>query len=182
MIRILFSLAFILSLASITPAQAPSAADGSSSATLARYDFPKAGETRIIEQPEVERLLKTHGSELLVVNFWATFCVPCIEELPDFVKASAEYKEADVRFVGFSVDLKKDVEAKVVPFLKKRGIPYANVVLDVDPEKMISVFSKDWGGEIPVTFIFNKRGEKVGEALGQLHYADLKALIEKARK
>jgi thiol-disulfide isomerase/thioredoxin len=163
-----------LALAGPIRAQATDEAPAPAEQTAARYDFPAKGTTRVIDEKEVSSIIANHGSELLVVNFWATWCGPCVEELPYFVQLSKDYDEKAVRIVGFSVDLKKDVETKVVPFLVEREIPYANVVLFVDQEEIINSMSKEWGGEVPATFFFNAKGENVGQFLGQVEYEELK--------
>jgi thiol-disulfide isomerase/thioredoxin len=158
-----------LTLLSAAPlaAEQTQAADDSTSATISNL-FPPAGSVRLIETKEgVQEILQQHGSELLVVNFWATWCSPCVAEIPYFVELSKAYPEQKIRVVGFSTDLSSQVDTAVVPFLRKREIPYSNVVLFLDDaQEVIELVSEKWGGELPATFFFDKNGKKVGEALG----------------
>lgn len=151
-------------------------------ATPANYKFPELGDTRVIGAQEALAIPKQHGSELLVVNYWATWCSPCVAEIPYFVKLAKEYEKEEVRVVGFSVDLKKDVESKVIPFLRTREIPYSNVVLFMeDADSYIDQVSKSWSGEVPATFFYDKNGEKLGEILGETDYEVLKAKVEEIK-
>lgn len=168
----------------------PSAAEAQEEETTSEdsqtYAFPEKYAAPVINQAEVEKILKTHGSDLIVVNFWATWCSPCIEEIPYFIKASKEYEQDNVRFIGISVDFKNQVEDRVIPKLKEMEIPYANFVLynsvdDGGSEAMIEFFSSNWKGDIPATFFYNKAGEKVGEFLRPLEYEELKARIEELK-
>lgn len=149
--------------ASETPAVAT--ADASTTPSLSTALFPPAGTVRVEDSPEaIKRLVKEHGADVLVVNFWATWCGPCVEELPYFVNLAKRYPESKVRVVGLSLDFPDQIETGVVPFLRKRGIPYSNVIVYVDdPQQVIEQFSKDWSGELPATFFFDRQGNKLGE-------------------
>lgn len=160
------------------PKPAATAADAATSTTTA-FSFPAKGDTRLVGADEIATLLKSHNSDLLVVNFWATWCGPCVEELPYFVKLSQEYPESKVRVVGLSVDLKRDLKTKVIPFLQKRGIPFAVLVVFAEQDKLISTFSPDWGGEVPATFFFDKNGKKLGEVLAPMTEEELRAEVKK---
>lgn len=171
---------FGIFLALALPAQSPGQDDSPTTPT-ATYGFPKAADARLVQQDEVQKMLATHGSDLLVVNFWATWCGPCVEELPYFVKIAREYEESDVRVLGISIDFSDQLETAVNPFLKKNEIPYANLVFQGDAEEMINFFSEKWSGAIPVTFFYNKSGEQIGKFLRPLKYEELKEKIEELR-
>jgi len=157
----------------------PGNSDAATSGTAVA--LPAAGTTRVVDQNEIERILSDRSAELTVVNFWATFCGPCVEEMPYFVRVAKENKPTDVRVIGISVDLKAQIASHVEPFLKKREIPYPNVVFYGDQEKMINFFAPEWSGELPVTFIYDKSGKQVAKFLRALTYEELTAAIAKAR-
>lgn len=146
------------------------------------FDFPPPHTTRIVSQKEIENLLKTHRSELLIVNFWATWCGPCVKELPAFVKISHDYKEADVRVVGISIDFKSQVQEQVIPFLKEKKIPYSNIVFYGPSEDLINFFSDEWKGDIPATFFYDRSGNQVGSILESIEYDELKMAVKELRK
>ncbi len=150
-------------------------------AAMTAFDFPAPGEAPVVGIDDVKHLTQAHGSGLLVVNFWATWCAPCVAELPYFIRVSNEYEPKDVRVAGVSVDLKNAVETSVIPFLRERDIPYPNVVYYGDQMSMIEFFSDDWEGAIPATFFYDRNGRKVREVLGPLTYDELKAHVEELR-
>jgi thiol-disulfide isomerase/thioredoxin len=127
--------------------------------------YPKAGETRLVEsRGEIEKLLSNHGADLLVVNFWATWCGPCVEELPYFIRLANSHPTERVRVLGLSADFADQVETTVIPFLKSREVPYSNVVLWLDnPEDAISLVSDEWSGVLPATFFYDREGRKLKE-------------------
>lgn len=174
------ALAFFFCLAAEpAAADAPETQAADEATTVTKFNFPKAGDTRVVGQEEIAEMLRDHGSDLLVVNFWATWCSPCVAEIPYFVRLSKDYPESRVRVVGLSADLKRDVDRLVIPFLREREIPYSNLVVFADTDPLIRMFSGDWGGDIPVTFFYNKEGKKVGEILSELKYEELKEATEK---
>lgn len=144
-----------------------------------KFDFPEAGDARIIGEEEIQRMLKTHGSEMIVVNFWATWCGPCVAELPYFVKLSKELEEEQIRFIGVSVDFDNVVEDVVIPFLRRREIPYSNVVYFGDQDTVIRTFSEEWTGAIPATFFFDAEGNKLGEILTEVSEEELREHVER---
>lgn len=156
----------------------PKAADTATSATPA-FNFPAPGTTRVVDQREVERLVATHGSELLVVNMWATFCGPCVEEIPYFVAEAKQHAPEKVRFAGISLDLRRDVQKKVVPFLQKNAIPYPNVVFFGEADPMIGFLSSEWQGDLPATFFYDRQGRKLGEVLAPMTREELRAAVAK---
>jgi thiol-disulfide isomerase/thioredoxin len=95
---------------------------------------------------------KTH-----VVNFWATWCAPCVKELPHFEALNKNYKDKDVEVMLVSLDFPNQYEKKLKPFIKKHDLQSEILVLDdVDQNTWIPKIDKDWDGAIPVTIIYNK--------------------------
>ena len=96
------------------------------------------------------------ADETLVINFWATWCQPCVEELPYFERLA---RETDVRVVMISLDFKKDVATKLKKFVEQRDLKLPIVALaDGDYNSWIDRVDPSWGGAIPVTLI--SRGNK----------------------
>ena len=126
-------------------------------------------------------LIKQSAGKVVVVNFWATWCGPCVAEFPELVKLDNQLRERGVRFIGISADDTAEIKTKVIPFLKDQKARYDNFVQDVeDPQEMIDVVLKDWPGTLPATFVYDKKGNLVYTRLGVFHPETLLAEIEKA--
>lgn len=99
---------------------------------------------------------------VVIVNFWATWCGPCVEEMPDLIELSKKYKYKKVKFVGVSVDEGSDAKELVDEFIKEYKIPYP-VVIDKNQS-----IQKSFGGMrgIPTTFIVGKDGKIKEKLLG----------------
>ncbi|MEM1327392.1 MAG: redoxin domain-containing protein [Bacteroidota bacterium] len=91
-----------------------------------------------------------------VINFWATWCKPCVEELPYFEELQAEYQAQKVQVVLVSMDFKRQLESKLKPFLEEWDLQSQVVVLtDNKYNNWIDQVDTDWDGAIPVTLIYN---------------------------
>lgn len=147
------------------------------------FAFPAAGKAPVVDEKVIADLIATHGSEYLVVNMWATWCGPCVEELPYFVKVAKDLDPAKVRLVGLSADMADEAESKVEPFLAKQGIPYPNLVMDVsDMDAFITSVSPKWTGALPATFVFDRDGKLVAEKLTAVTEAELRTFLDGALK
>lgn len=105
----------------------------------------------------INRIDTTQGT--LVINFWATWCKPCVQELPAFDSLTTSNNTCKVILV--SLDFKEDIKKKVTPFLKKNKIQSECVLLDeVNGNDYINKISEAWSGAIPAT-LFVRKGRKM---------------------
>ncbi|SOE20286.1 Thiol-disulfide isomerase or thioredoxin [Spirosomataceae bacterium TFI 002] len=116
----------------------------------------------IYDFDSLEPLLYTDSEKTYIVNFWAMWCAPCVKELP-IIEA---YKKSnpDVEVLLVSLDFTEDIEGKLKPFLKKKGITSKVVLLD-DPDSntWIDKVYPNWSGAIPFTIIFNNKNRSFYE-------------------
>lgn len=105
--------------------------------------------------PQLASRIQQAGNSTLVVNFWATWCKPCVEELPCFEELRKKYAEQNVQILLVSLDFKSQLEKKFIPFLKAQQLK-SEVVLfaDQNTNTWIPQISEDWDGAIPVTVVF----------------------------
>jgi len=105
----------------------------------------------------LELLLNKNDDKTYVINFWATWCKPCVEELPAFQKLHKTYKNKNVEVILVSLDFKNQVETRLIPFIKKHNLlPKVVLMTDPDQNKWIPKVSPEWSGAIPATFIYNQ--------------------------
>lgn len=100
----------------------------------------------------LEKEVLSDKNTIYVVNFWATWCAPCVKELPYFEKLNSENKS--IKVVLVSLDFKSQFESKLLPFVKNRKINSEVVLLtDKDYNTWLPMIDKDWSGSIPATLI-----------------------------
>jgi cytochrome c biogenesis protein CcmG/thiol:disulfide interchange protein DsbE len=116
--------------------------------------------------------LSDHRGDVVVLNFWATWCIPCLAEMPEFVRMQDELREQDVQFVGVSQD--EGGLDTIRPFAEDLGVNYPLVP---DPELDISA---QFGGVpvLPTTFILDRDGAIRGSAYGALDRTELLELLD----
>ncbi|MFA7605054.1 MAG: TlpA disulfide reductase family protein [Rhodocyclaceae bacterium] len=120
----------------------------------------------------VAQPLSQWQGKIIVVNFWATWCPPCIKEIPDFVEASHRHADAPVQFVGISLDKPE----AVTQFRERFDIPYP---LLIGTQATLGL-AKEFGntaGALPFTVIINRRGEVAEVKLGTLNTEELERKI-----
>lgn len=104
-------------------------------------------------------LLKNDTEELKLVNFWATWCGPCIIEYPEFVTIQRMYGERDFQFVSVSMDSPEQAD-KALKYLKGKASALPNYIMDTDDKyKVIEVVGKEWDGSLPVTLLIEPGGK-----------------------
>lgn len=114
---------------------------------------------------------------IYVVNFWATWCGPCVKELPHFEQLNSEHK--NIKVVLISLDFKKQFESKLLPFLKNKSIKSEVIFLaDTDYNTWLPMVDKDWSGSIPATLII-KNGKKVFVERTFSSYQELNEYVNK---
>ena len=106
---------------------------------------------------ELNKFLTIENDTTYVVNFWATWCRPCIKELPAFEKLTSDYKGIKLKVLLVSLDFPDKIDSQVVPFLEKNDIQSQVLLLDDgDANSWIPKVSEKWSGAIPATLIYNK--------------------------
>ncbi len=112
---------------------------------------------------EFEPLLKKEDDKIHVINFWATWCAPCIKEMPYFEKLQRKYPDkVEVLFV--SLDFRNQYESRLVPFIEKRDIQTPVVMLgDPKVNNWIDKVDPSWSGAIPATYFYHNDKQEFKE-------------------
>ena len=126
---------------------------------------------------EFEHHIRKQTDTTYVVNFWATWCKPCVAELPYFEKLKTAKKDQPVEVLLVSMDFPKQIKSKLIPFVEKRKMEKSVVALaDMDYNEWIDKVSTEWDGAIPFTLIYNKEKQQI--KLGELDgYEELEGLV-----
>lgn len=116
---------------------------------------------------------------VVVVNFWATWCVPCREEYPDLTRLEKAYRGKGVSVLGVSIDSAKDLPA-VDKFLDRMKPEFPNYrkASGGDDQVFIESVDADWGGELPFTVVYARDGTKTKVLSGKQSYGDFESAVK----
>jgi len=121
--------------------------------------------------------LHMNNDTIYIINFWASWCNPCVKEIPDFEKINSAYKNKKIKMIMVSLDFPNQLESKVLPFIAEQKMT-TEVVLLFDPNanSWINKVSPEWTGSIPATLIYKNDFRSFRE--GSYTYQELKQIIE----
>ena len=121
----------------------------------------------------LEPLFRIQNDTTYVINFWATWCKPCLEELPYFEAFNAEIRDEKVKVILISLDFPKQLNSRLLPFVEKKQLKSQVIaLLDGKYNDWIDKVSPKWSGAIPVTYIYKGRQNR----LITTPYSNLQAL------
>lgn len=143
----------------------------------------KPAKVETINKEKLQDLIKNRNGKALLLNIWATWCGPCREEFPELVRLESEFKGKNLDIIGISVDSKKEVDSKVIPFLKNQKTNFRVFINGFEKdEDLIDFVDKKWQGEIPVTIIYDQSGSRKSFLIGSQDFDTFKKAVETAMK
>ena len=151
-------------------------------AALALAALPAAAGSVKLVKPEQyrARVVAPKKGRVLLVNFWATWCDPCREEMPALAEAAKGFASKDLAVVLVSIDsLKKTPD--VGRFLAKEKIPFVCwQAKSRDPQTFIDAVDKDWGGAVPYTIVYDRTGAVSSKLAGPQTRENFEDALKKA--
>ncbi len=137
-----------------------------------------AQNAELITLEKLQSIINSKDNPVQIINFWATWCAPCVKEMPMLEKLNLERKDVKVTLVSMDIDLDPNPE-KVHKFIVRKNIQSRVVILDErDPNSWINKIDKSWSGALPATLVVNSATGKRKFVERQLQEGDLEKLIE----
>jgi len=132
----------------------------------------------IITFDDFEKMMAEPSSKIKVYNFWATWCAPCVKEMPYFENVQAEDPSIELIFISMDDGRKPE---RVTNFIERRGVKSPVYLLnDVDYNKWIDKVDPSWSGAIPATLFIKLNGSKYFHE-GEVNENELKSIIQKLK-
>lgn len=131
----------------------------------------------VVEFDALEALIEQDSEQIEVINFWATWCKPCIKEIPYFQELQETNEEVSVTLV--SLDFADEFQDKVIPFVREKGLT-ADIILldDLDYNSWINKIDPSWSGAIPATLIVNHKNGKRKFVEKELEEGEIESMIK----
>jgi thiol-disulfide isomerase/thioredoxin len=128
----------------------------------------------------LRQTLAREKGRVVLLNFWATWCVPCREEFPDLSKLQRKHGPAGLRVIGVSTDFAKQ-KAAVRTFLSRQRPAFPNYRKKSggDDQDFIEAVDSSWGGELPFSVLYDRSGRKVRVFSGALPVASVESEVRK---
>ncbi|HSC55340.1 MAG TPA: TlpA family protein disulfide reductase [Phnomibacter sp.] len=120
----------------------------------------RSQQVRLMNIDQLNKRIENGKDTTFIINFWATWCSPCVKELPNFEKLNKEYQSEKLKVLLVSVDYISKLKTTVIPFVQKRNIKSEVFVLnEKDQQQYIDRIDPSWSGSIPAT-LFIKNGKR----------------------
>lgn len=134
----------------------------------------------VIKFDRIQQLLESKSTEIQVINFWATWCAPCVKELPLFEKLNAS-GNTEIKITLINLDFADKLD-RVNAFLKRKDIRSEVLLLDeLDYNSWIDKVDKNWGGAIPATLVINPKTGRRKFLEKELKEGDLERILSELK-
>lgn len=140
----------------------------------------KSETARVITEVELRQELQAHKGRPLVLHFWATWCAPCISELPTLARLARKIQPRGIDFIAVSLDNPSPKGAARVSAVLSQRVrdPHWSSILRVgDVEQFMSSIDPQWEGEIPVFFAFDRYARLRGAHVGNITPSEFETLV-----
>jgi len=111
-----------------------------------------------IDATALPAVIRRSDSKVVVVNVWATWCVPCREELPDLLRVYRRFGAKGMGLILVSADFDDQAESARA-FLRRQGVDFPSYIKAGDDEAFIDGLSREWSGALPATFVYDGKGQ-----------------------
>jgi thiol-disulfide isomerase/thioredoxin len=132
-----------------------------------------------VNEASFAKMVATHKGKVVLVDFWATWCVPCRAEMPQLVKLAEKLRTRGVDFITVSTDAPEQEQAAIKLLADNMVAAPFYLKVAADDDKFYNVVDTKWSGEMPAMFIYDRSGKRVRSFLGETPVKDIEAAIQK---
>ena len=131
---------------------------------LTIINYSVNAQVKLLKLDNLDQRIAKGKDTTYVINFWATWCAPCVAELPNFEKLHLSNLKKPVKVLLVSLDFKSKLQKEVIPFVQHNKINAEVFLLnEADQQQCIERIDKKWSGAIPATLFVNKKTRRFYE-------------------
>ena len=139
---------------------------------------PESMSIQPIGAEQLRSLVGEHRGDVLLINLWATWCSPCLKEIPDLMRLEDRYQDRGLRLLAIAMDDPAELETTVIPF-RDRLFPewktYQRAEADMDT--LVSVIDPAWNEILPTSYLLDRDGNLIRVIFGGKSYAEFEAAV-----
>lgn len=147
-------------------------------ALLATVSAAFAAPAEAIAPKDLERILAAERGKIVVVNLWATWCAPCLTEIPDLIRLESDLADLNVALIGISVDEPRGSTAAIETMRDKRFPSFRTYARDkTEVDYLVSVIDSAWNEVVPTTYVIDRDGKVAKRIQGKKSLEEFKAEV-----
>lgn len=125
----------------------------------------------------MQKVIEGHRGKAVLVNFWATWCLPCREEMPELVKLENRMNGKPFQLVVISTDEPEQAQ-DAFKFVESNRVPAPSYIKQTgNNDKFINAFDPEWTGAVPALFLYDRTGKRVKSWIGEAEIASVESAI-----
>ncbi len=137
-------------------------------------------EIRLINLEQLDQTIENRYGKTLMLNVWATWCVPCREEFPDMIELAHQLDSQSFELIALSADFPDEIDTKVEPFIETFDkIPFKIFVQNnIKQDSLINFLDPEWNGALPATFFYDENGILQSKILGKANLPTFRSHVD----
>jgi thiol-disulfide isomerase/thioredoxin len=156
---------------------APSTAKQATPAPIETAKAAPTPEIRRVTAKQIRELVDERKGKVVVVNFWATWCPPCVREFPAIARVYQQYRDKGLDLFAVALNSPEDV-ADIQQFLAEQKPPFSIYLANPEDKAFNETVLENWYGEMPLTLVFNTAGQRVLAHRSEITYEELSKKVE----
>jgi len=131
----------------------------------------------------IRELIKNDSARVTLINVWASWCKPCLKEIPALLKVRKDFQKSDVNVLLVSADDMEVLDSDVKPLLKKNNVDFLTYIrADAKDDAFINGLDSSWSGALPTTFVFDNDGKLLEMMVGERTFHQFQEAIQRHLK
>jgi len=132
-----------------------------------------------VDAPAIKELVREQRGQVVLLNFWATWCPPCLVEFPEIVAIEKTYRDRGLAVISVSADAPKKIDSDLLPFLETHPPDFPIYIMQTDDRnEFMRLIDPEWNGDIPATFFIDREGAVASKQFSAVSREQMEQALE----